>query len=108
MSFLVDEDDTYWVLVVPLEERISAGWEEDWDQVVLQHQHRRGEVQDLVQKYIESKYLDFSPNIPENLIEVVLPNICLLRPPNDRQPRQGGGQRRQPSKIVVKLFDMVH
>ena len=54
MSFLVDEDDTYWVLVVPLEERISAGWEEDRNQVVLEHQHRRGEVQDLVQKDIES------------------------------------------------------
>ena len=53
---LVDEDDTYWVLVVPLEERISAGREEDRDQVVLEHQHRRGEVQDLVKKDIESKY----------------------------------------------------
>ena len=45
--------DTYWVLVVPLEERISAGREEDRDQVVLEHQHRRGEVQDLVQQDIE-------------------------------------------------------
>ena len=66
MSFLVDEDDTYWVLVVPLEERISAGGEEDRNQVVLEHQHRRGEVQDLMQKDIESKYSYFSPNIPEN------------------------------------------
>ena len=56
MSFLVDEDDTYWVLVVPLEERISAGREEDRNQVVLEHHHRRGEVQDLVKKDIESKY----------------------------------------------------
>ena len=53
MSFLVDEDDTYGVLVVPLEERISAGREEDWDQVILEHQHRRGKVQDLVKKDIE-------------------------------------------------------
>ena len=64
MSFLVDEDDTYWVLVVPLEERISAGREEDRDQVVLEHQHRRGEVQDLVQK--DSQLFRFSPNIPES------------------------------------------
>ena len=56
--------DTYWVLVVPLEERISAGREEDRNQVVLEHQHRRGEVQDLVKK--DSQLFRFSPNIPES------------------------------------------
>ena len=39
--FSLDKDDYYWVLVVSLEQRISARGEEDGDKVVLENQYGR-------------------------------------------------------------------
>ena len=41
------EDDYYWVLVVSLEQRISAGGEKNGDEVVLENQHGGREVKHL-------------------------------------------------------------
>ena len=55
------EYDYYWVLVVSLEQRISAGGEKNGDEVVLENQHGGREVHHLEENWVKvlclTKYL---------------------------------------------------
>ena len=74
---LLDEDDYYWVLVVSLEQRISAGRKKNGDEVVFENQHGGREVKHL--EGTKSNLKLFPKRFKESELILRFPQIFYLK-----------------------------